>query len=361
MGASVLQSCARITIGPRRRNSYFACGFTGYIVGLVLVMVLSVRAELGIAARLAIAIAPPATFLILLRLTMAVFGRERIVYYEFALTAIAISSLLAWAAGAPFAVALDITTIGIGVFLAFGRIGCLRVGCCHGRPSRHGIRYGRDHVSAGFEARLQDVPVLPVQLLDGAASAALTIAGLVAMHAGAPGDGAALYASGYAVSRFGLELLRGDDRPYGLGLSEAQWTALATGALAAALAPSAFTLSCAVALAVAAAALVVAWRVRWPLAFWLANPRHLRELDSLLIAQCRSSRRTAAHTTEGLRISVHAMADDSFDVVASHPHHRVTPAVLRRVGERLGANWQLVDAIAGRNPGLVHLLLRNGR
>src|SRR5678816_96316 len=68
MGASTLQSCARITIGPRRRNSYFVCGFTGYIVGLVLVMVLCVRAELGMAARLAVAIAPPAVFLILLRL-----------------------------------------------------------------------------------------------------------------------------------------------------------------------------------------------------------------------------------------------------------------------------------------------------
>ena len=34
------------------------------------------------------------------------------------------------------AAGLDAAVLGIGAFLAFGRIGCLNAGCCHGRPAR---------------------------------------------------------------------------------------------------------------------------------------------------------------------------------------------------------------------------------
>jgi hypothetical protein len=144
----MLQSCARVTIGPWRWNSYFVCGVAGYLTGLSLAMWLCRRADLGPASRLVIAVAPAAVFLSALSISTRILGRERIVFYEQALAAAGATSMAAWLAGAPFLVALDIVTMGIGVFLAFGRIGCLRVGCCHGRPARRGIRYGHEHVIA---------------------------------------------------------------------------------------------------------------------------------------------------------------------------------------------------------------------
>jgi prolipoprotein diacylglyceryltransferase len=34
---------------------------------------------------------------------------------------------------------LDVTILVIGIFLVCGRIGCLMVGCCHGKPHRWGV------------------------------------------------------------------------------------------------------------------------------------------------------------------------------------------------------------------------------
>jgi prolipoprotein diacylglyceryltransferase len=354
----MLQSCARVTIGPWRWNSYFVCGVAGYLIGLSLAMWLSRRADLGPAARLVIAVAPAAVVLSALTMATRILGRERIVFFEKALAAGGATSMAAWLAGAPFLVALDIVTMGIGVFLAFGRIGCLRVGCCHGRPARRGIRYGHEHVIAGFDPRLRDVPLRPVQLADAAASVAVTIAGVGMILDGTPGHATALYAGGYGVARFGLELLRGDDRPCRLGLSEAQWIALVTSWLAVALWSGAIVLACACAITLGAAALLVARRAGWPIGFWLASPRHLRELDSLLRAGASSSRLARGCTTEGLRVSIHALPDDSFDVVASHARGCVSASVLRPVALQLGSSWRLVDAFDGQVPGLVHLLLR---
>lgn len=176
---------------------------------------------------------------------------------------------------------------------------------------------------------------------------------------GPPGHAAASYAAGYGVLRFALELVRGDERPYGLGLSEAQWIALATSWLAVALWTGAIVVACACALTLGAAALLVARRAGWPRGFWLANPRHLRELDALLQTQA-SLGPAPGCTTEGLLVSVHALPDGAFDVVASSARGRVSAAALRPVALQLGARWHLIDALDGQTPGLVHLLLRRG-
>src|SRR5256885_920126 len=114
----MLQSCARVTIGPWRWNSYFTCGFCGYLAGLALSMWLCGQAGLAAPARLAIAIVPPVVLLILVRLSAAITGRERIVFYENALAATVGTALVAALAGAPALAALDIATLGVGAFLA---------------------------------------------------------------------------------------------------------------------------------------------------------------------------------------------------------------------------------------------------
>jgi hypothetical protein len=306
-----------------------------------------------------VAIAPPVAFLLAVTLSSRLAGYERIVFYEKALAAIVSASLVARLAGAPLRGAIDAVTLGVGAFLAFGRMGCLRVGCCHGRPSRWGIRYGHDHVAAGFEARLRDVTVLPVQLADGAVSAAMTALGIAIAWRGAPGHAAAAWFAGYGVSRFALELLRGDDRPYGLGLSEAQWTAVATSALAIALWPHAAVIACAALVAAGALALIVARRRAWPPAYWLANPNHLRELDAHLIARAAAPADAPATTTLGLQLSVHALDAATFDVIVSWAGARrpLDARTMRRVAAQLGARWTVVDVVAGRTPGLIHLIV----
>jgi prolipoprotein diacylglyceryltransferase len=354
----VLESCAKVTIGPWRWNSYFACGFTGYLVGLVLAMWLSWRAGFALPARLVVAIGPPFTFLIVTAVIRSIAGHERIVFYEKALSVVAITAPAAWLAGGRFLEALDAVTLGLGAFLAFGRAGCLRVGCCYGRPWRYGIRYGHDHVLAGFDARLRDVPLLPIQIADGAVAAAMTVIGVLIARTGPAGHATALWAAGYGVSRFTLELLRGDPRPDKLGVSEAQWTALVTSSLAILLWPAPAIIACAALIAVATAAIALARRRDWPRAFWLARPDHLHELDALVGTRVASADASATVTGEGLRVSVHPAGPGVYDVVASHVRYPLDARLARAVAEQLGARWQLVDAVAGRTPGLVHLMLR---
>src|SRR5688572_13068660 len=217
-----LDRCARTTIGPRRWGSYLVCGLAGYLVGLALVTVLAVASGLDASARLILALVPPLTFLIAVRITAVVLGHERIVFYEKAIAAVAAAALAAWIAGDPVAPVADLAVLGVGTFLAFGRLGCFRVACCHGRPARRGVAYRDEHAAAGFPARWVGVRLFPLQLADSALSAALVLSGAMAILGGArPGTATALFSAGYGLGRFALELARGDAaRPYAGGLSE---------------------------------------------------------------------------------------------------------------------------------------------
>jgi hypothetical protein len=345
----VLTACARVTIGRRGWNSYFVCGVIGYAVGTAVALAIALDAGLGAGARLAVLGVPPLVFLGAERISSGLAGRARIVFYEQALLAIAAAVPLAALAGAPAATALDAVTLGLGAFLACGRIGCLRVGCCHGRRWRHGIRYRYEHVAAGFDPDLEGVPLVPVQLLDGAVAAALTIAGAALALGGAPaGHAAALWAIGYAVARAGLELLRGDPRPHAAGISEAQGIAVATAWAAVALWPAAPIAALAAALTAAVAVAATARLLGAPARFWIG-----RALDAALAAPPSSPPRTA-----GLAVSVHALPDGAIDVVVSRRRRALRPAELRRAAHRLAPRWRVVDVIAGATPGLCHVIVR---
>lgn len=99
-----------------------------------------------------------------------------------------------------FPTVTDLFAVCIPAAHAFGRIGCLMAGCCHGRPAAWGLY----HVNLGIR-------VIPVQLFE-----ALFLAGLciflwksTAKH---PGTGFAQYLLFYGIWRFSAEFLRGDDR-----------------------------------------------------------------------------------------------------------------------------------------------------
>ncbi len=99
-----------------------------------------------------------------------------------------------------FPAVTDLFAVCIPAAHAFGRIGCLMAGCCHGRPAEWGLY----HVNLG-------VRVIPVQLFE-----AIFLAGLCVfmrhISAKRPGSGFAQYLLFYGIWRFFAEFLRGDDR-----------------------------------------------------------------------------------------------------------------------------------------------------
>src|SRR5262249_33355556 len=150
--------------------------------------------------------------------TKVLLGREALIYYHHEIAVLAVTALAAWALGAPVAAHLDAQALGLGAFLAFGRLGCLCAGCCHGRPARRGgVVYGAAPEAGGVAAPRRGVPLVPVQAIEAAAVCALVV--VAALASARPGAAFALYVSGYAVIRFALETQRGDAcRPYRHGL-----------------------------------------------------------------------------------------------------------------------------------------------
>lgn len=119
----------------------------------------------------------------------------------------------------------DIFAVVIPLFHAFGRVGCFFAGCCYGVAWEHGIS-GRVLGSGVCER----IPRFPVQLLEAFCLVVLFVFLLTAFLEGkAQGRLMAVYLSSYAVLRFALEFLRGDDiRGHFLHLSTSQWISLLT-------------------------------------------------------------------------------------------------------------------------------------
>jgi hypothetical protein len=290
-----------LRLGPLRVPAFRACGYAGLAAAVTVAMSVSEASGLVLWHEAVIVAAAVASFQALARIERLVRRHEALVYYHHEIAVLAVCGALVAALGAPILAHLDATALGLGAFLACGRIGCLLAGCCHGRPARVGVTYGPRHAAHGFSRHLVGVPLVPVQALEAAAVAALVGAG-VAVAGTAPGAGFALYVGGYAVLRFCLEDLRGDAvRPSWRGLSEAQWTSLAV-AIALAVAAGGDLLPGDPVHVIAAAGLAVAAAVRLARGPRLLDARHLGELAAAL-ARLPAGRPRVLATSRGLRIS----------------------------------------------------------
>ena len=218
----------RVRLGRRSVSWFHVCGLAGGVAWLAAV---GAGAGLRQLSLLPVLVLAPAAVLIFLALavgTALAVGEGRLTWFHHQLAIVLGSGLLLLVLGRPVLAYLDLVGAGLLAFGAFGRLGCLLVGCCHGRPAHRGVVYGPAHVEAGLGAAYAGVVLVPVQLLEAGACLMLLVGCLLTLGSTAPaGATLALSLVGYAVVRFGLEWLRGDRRPAVAGLSEAQWTALA--------------------------------------------------------------------------------------------------------------------------------------
>jgi hypothetical protein len=205
--------------------------------------------------------------------------------------------------------------LAVGTFLAFGRIGCLMVGCCHGRPSAWGIRYSHEHAAEGFPRPLVGVRLFPIQAVESFWVIFTVITGAVLISPSAPGDAFSWYVTLYGAGRFLFEFLRGDaERPYWLGLSQPQWismlsmAAVSVAELVGGLPRHDWHVALTAALIACAAAVALRRRDRTSR---LLHPGHVSEIasliDSLSAPQAFPCAVYLACTSEGICISSGAM------------------------------------------------------
>jgi hypothetical protein len=291
---------SEIRVAAREMPAFRLIGTVGFYSTCVMVTAAALVTRKSLAITAALMALAAVTFYVYAGLRRWIAGRESLVLLEHVWFTLACCAGLLLALRQPVAAYLDMLAPPLALFLAFGRMGCLVAGCCHGHPASVGIVYGGDTPFAGIR-------LFPVQAIEAAGLLAISFSGFAMLPFAAPGNVLAWYLVAYAVMRFGLEHLRGDRRPYWLGLSQAQWMSLAEVLFAVFVVDGRPVLVGAAAVLVFAVAL---WR-------WFRSPRrrllrrpHLGELRSHIDALVDAVLGTASihpalhKTSEGAAIAV---------------------------------------------------------
>jgi hypothetical protein len=289
---------ARAGSGARREalSAFRVCGYAG--LGLAVLLTSFLILSLGLPPPMIFALTAVSvvTFMAVAAITKIIVGGERLVFYHHALAVVAAGAALSWALGQPVLRHLDVLALGVGIFHACGRLGCLMAGCCHGRPHEWGIAYGAGHAAEGLPAHLVGVRLFPVQAAESLWILLVVLAASAALLGGAPpGSAFTLYVLAYSAGRFFFEFARGDaSRPYLWGFSEAQWTSLGlVCAVALAELSGAFPLrlshvGAALVLLLALALVSFKRTLRGGATHMLTHPRHVREIARVIDAPQRA-------------------------------------------------------------------------
>jgi len=233
------------------------------------------------------------TFYVVALSTKILTGEESLTFYHQLITVTAVISGAAWLMSQPVLPALDVSMIAVGSTLTFGRIGCLMVGCCHGRPYSFGVRYNADHAAAGFTQLLVGIRLFPIQAVEFLCVIPIEIVGCYMIwHGYAPGAAASWFVASYCSTRFCFEFARWPPSyQFKWGLSQYQWISVVlvlfvaglefTGALPF----QRWHIGLAIVLLLATAVAVLERRLR---SFHkdLNHPDHLRELASAIDLAC---------------------------------------------------------------------------
>ena len=218
---------AAVRMGRRKWSAFRICAYVGLAAGAAL--------SLGLTAHLNLPLTPMVLIVLLALLTLVVvmqlarlLGCQQLVFYRHFLIVVGVISILVWLLGRPVLIYLDLTVLGIGAFVACGRIGCHMVGCCHGRPASIGVCYRERQVTAAFPARFLGVRLFPIQAVESLWWVFIVTGGCYQIWSEhTPGTAVRWVIAAYCPVRFVLEFARWrPEQSYYLGLSEAQWTSL---------------------------------------------------------------------------------------------------------------------------------------
>src|SRR5256714_7314388 len=137
------------------------------------------------------------------------------VFYGGLLLAVAVALWYIRRAGLPLWTTCDMFAPGIALGHVIGRFGCLFAGCCYGKPTTEpwGITFTDQFANANVGTPL-GVPLHPTQLYEAGAELLILVFLLTTERKGRPFAGRTfwLYMLLYAVSRYIIEIFRGDER-----------------------------------------------------------------------------------------------------------------------------------------------------
>ena len=137
------------------------------------------------------------------------------VFYGGLIAALVVGLLLVKRYKLPVWKTADLIAPGIALGHVIGRVGCLLAGCCYGRPTTVPWAITFHNPLAGLNVGTPlEVPLHPTQLYDAGTELIILIGLLATEKKGKPFAGRTfwLYMLLYAITRYVVEIYRGDDR-----------------------------------------------------------------------------------------------------------------------------------------------------
>jgi phosphatidylglycerol:prolipoprotein diacylglycerol transferase len=217
-------------LGPITVYTYGVLLAAAYLVGLRLAMSRARRRgldesrvlDLGICIIVSAFVGAKALLLITDYRTFAADPHELLtlarsggVFYGGLMLSVAVAIWYIRRAGLPLWTTCDVFAPGIALGHAVGRFGCLFAGCCYGKPATlpWSITFTDPYAAANVGTPL-GVPLHPTQLYEAGAELAILVVLLWSDGRGRPYPGRTfwLYMLLYAISRFAIEYVRGDER-----------------------------------------------------------------------------------------------------------------------------------------------------
>jgi len=129
----------------------------------------------------------------------------------------------------PFWTTCDVFAPGIALGHVTGRLGCLAAGCCYGKPTdvAWAITFTNPLAAANVGTPL-GIPLHPTQIYEAGAELLILVILLATERRGRPFAGRTFwsYMLLYAISRYVVEIYRGDPRGEFFGVSTSQFISL---------------------------------------------------------------------------------------------------------------------------------------
>ena len=151
------------------------------------------------------------------------------VFYGGLILAVVVAFWYIWKHGLPFWTTCDVFAPGIALGHVTGRLGCLAAGCCYGRQTDVGwaITFTNPLAASNVGTPL-GIPLHPTQLYEAGAALLILIFLLTTERKGRYFAGRTFWAYMflYAVSRYVIEMFRGDPRGMVMGMSTSQFISL---------------------------------------------------------------------------------------------------------------------------------------